>query len=1168
MDGNVHEQTFCPNLFECRTLERHVEDTTMDDTVSPFSSVSVVADNNTAPSAPQVEGSSSQFRPEKRPPAKHDVRGEEPADEMRRKGLGEEPSWAFDPDLRFKGLRLGDIFVVERFAGTARLTKSLKRTGFQAMAFDRSTKRSEGQVILQADLSNREEVSSFLDFVKLKAQQIAYIHMAPPCGTASRARGKRLRFLKAHNIKEPMPLRDDKFPDGFQWLSGSDKVRTEVANILYENTVLIAQTAIEFSIAICIENPSNSLMWKTSPFQQLLHDHSSLKFIHFHNCAHGGTRDKRTAFLTNVDWFDSLQIFCNEQHKHASWTPTVVNGRANFPTHSEAAYPEILCERIASLLKQVMLRKGAVEIATLQQQVKAPGKTLNRVILGSLPRGKHVKPLVSAFGAYVYAIGPVQADHLLQKILLSLPKGASIQSRLITAWGEVRDAVNKQIKKKVLEEKLAQLKTQQTGQQQEADLYGDLDKRFGCQPKSSYKFLCNGDVWEKDTLCNSDGTERDVCEKVTIAIPREPMDFVQKACEAGHPRSLALSLPLDLQDVVTWNRDADALDIYRHRIGFVKYWTARAVQLKEKDAEFLSRAPPHLTKILCGKRLALWQDMIEHFQYPDKDLVKDVVNGFPVTGWMPDSQVFPRDFKAPNLSVEALQHLSRGLNERVRAKVIAAAESELTKATWEETWMEIDNGDGSNASWAARFGLDQRDKVRVIDDFSVAGINYTTGLQEKLKIFGIDDIAALLAFSIDTCESDRHPTMLGKTMDLKSAYKQFGIRCADRERIRVATCRPSSSDLVLLMVNALPFAATGSVSGFLRVSMFLWFIGVIGLKLAWTSFYDDYTMISRADCSSNAAWAAECLFGLMGILYAKEGKKATSFGKTFGALGVVFDLSNICNKSFLLMHTEKRREELMETLQSLLRAGTFTSKAVERLRGRLLWYENFVCGRQANMLVAQLGKFIGQGKGEMQLSCELRETLSLLLERVQAGKPIEVCTRIFTTWVCFTDGACEEKASIGAVLVNPNGQAAYTFGAELPLDLQQSFYLKSKHPIYEVELLPVFVSTLMWGDLLSRSQVVYYLDNDAAKTGFVKGSGATEMANVIINGFCHREALLQLKTWFSRVPTHSNVGDAPSRLDFSLLDALGCARCEVPWQDICQHIWSRLSRNGAMAGRV
>ena len=215
-----------------------------------------------------------------------------------------------------------------------------------------------------------------------------------------------------------------------------------------------------------------------------------------------------------------------------------------------------------------------------------------------------------------------------------------------------------------------------------------------------------------------------------------------------------------------------------------------------------------------------------------------------------------------------------------------------------------------------------------------------------------------------------------------------------------------------------------------------------------------------------------------------------------------------------------------------------------------------------------LGKIYQPAKGEQQLTSELGETLSSLLERVRAGRPVEVCTKIFATWICFTDGACEERATIGAVLINPNGQAVYTFGGELPEDLQSTIYVSSKHPIYEVELLPVFVSVLLWGECLSRCQVVYYLDNDAAKAGFVKGYGATEMANVIINGFCHKESVLQLKTWFSRVPTHSNIGDAPSRLDFSLTDALGCARCDIPWQETSQHIWSRLSRNGAMAGRV
>ena len=172
---------------------------------------------------------------------------------MRRKGLGEEPKLVFEKGRKHCGQKLSDIYVIELFAGTARLTKCLRKQGFQAMAFDRTSKRSEGQHILEADLSNKEEVESLLSFLRLKADFIAFVHMAPPCGTASRARGKRLKFLQRHNIKEPMPLRDDRFPDGFHWLSGSDKLRTEAANILYENTVLIAQTAIELSIAICIE---------------------------------------------------------------------------------------------------------------------------------------------------------------------------------------------------------------------------------------------------------------------------------------------------------------------------------------------------------------------------------------------------------------------------------------------------------------------------------------------------------------------------------------------------------------------------------------------------------------------------------------------------------------------------------------------------------------------------------------------------------------------------------------------------------------------------------------------------------------------------------------------------------------------------------------------------
>ena len=535
--------------------------------------------------------------------------------------------------------------------------------------------------------------------------------------------------------------------------------------------------------------------------------------------------------------------------------------------HSEAAYPEILCNRIASLLKAEMLRQGALELDDLKTLVKHQSKRTNRIVLGALPRGKQIQPLVSEFGTYINVTLDVQFGEGLQQFLQRLPKGSAIQSRLLTTWGETRDAIQKQSKKKMLERKLQVLKNLKMGSAEPFNavynvaVYDDFSSSMGFETDSTFKLLTSG--------MGKHGDE--ACEKVVVTIPREPVA------------------------------------------------------------------------------------MLEYYEYPDKALIQDVVAGFPLTGWLPDSQVFSKDLGPPCMSTSTLKLVSKGINERVKAKVMATTASDLTEATWAETetelqeeWMEFDNGDGKDAAWALRFDLQQRDKVRVINDFSIAGVNHTAGLQERPKIFGIDDIAALVAYSLDSCGQADHPALLGKTMDLKGAYKQFGVRLEDRERARVATCHPTTEQFILLMVNVLPFSATGSVSGFPQVSMFLWYLGTVGLKLAWTSFYDNYTMISQVDCAMNAAWSAECLFDLLGIVFAKEGKKATSFDKVFGSLVVVLDLLCICQKSFSICHTESRRRELIDAIQDLLNADVFTSKAVEGLRGRLLWFENFICGRQAN----------------------------------------------------------------------------------------------------------------------------------------------------------------------------------------------------------------------------
>ena len=176
------------------------------------------------------------------------------------------------------------------------------------------------------------------------------------------------------------------------------------------------------------------------------------------------------------------------------------------------------------------------------------------------------------------------------------------------------------------------------------------------------------------------------------------------------------------------------------------------------------------------------------------------------------------------------------------------------KNTWEKTQEEVELGyiwpdDGADPRrffLAKRFGLVQRaGKLRVIDDCSIGGINSTVGAVEKYRVHAMDECAAFLAYLVDVTQKGRGiGGISGRTYDLKHAYKQYGISAADREVIRLAVRNPVTGGTSLFGINSLPFGASGSVGGFLRVSLAIWFLGVALFRLVWTAFFDDYTVLS------------------------------------------------------------------------------------------------------------------------------------------------------------------------------------------------------------------------------------------------------------------------------------------------------------------------------------
>ena len=76
----------------------------------------------------------------------------------------------------------------------------------------------------------------------------------------------------------------------------------------------------------------------------------------------------------------------------------------------------------------------------------------------------------------------------------------------------------------------------------------------------------------------------------------------------------------------------------------------------------------------------------------------------------------------------------------------------------------------------------------------------------------------------------------------------------------------------------------------------------------------------------------------------------------------------------------------------------------------------------------------------------------------------------------------------------------------------------------------MLLSYRVWGSKMKGAQLVVYLDSDAARHSLIRGTAGTSNGAVILEHILNPEDQLGLKTWYARVPTHSNVADDPSHL--------------------------------------
>ena len=133
--------------------------------------------------------------------------------------------------------------------------------------------------------------------------------------------------------------------------------------------------------------------------------------------------------------------------------------------------------------------------------------------------------------------------------------------------------------------------------------------------------------------------------------------------------------------------DWSARDSFVLEYASIRKWLKRASELasKEKDLhDSLDPLDPEVARVLKGKKLLALEEILNDIGFPDRHLVEK--------GWL----------------------------------------------------VEDENPDLDMPVVVRRFGLMQKSKVRVIDDFKQCGVNGSTGLHEKYVLYSMDAIAATL----------------------------------------------------------------------------------------------------------------------------------------------------------------------------------------------------------------------------------------------------------------------------------------------------------------------------------------------------------------------------------------------------------------------------------------
>ena len=974
---------------------------------------------------------------------------------------------------------------LELCAGSAKLSAAVRSTGISVVPIDHKHNRHAPRCkLVQLDLAQPHAWNQILFL--LDNYIVVACHIAPPCGTCSRARG----IPMADGSPGPQPLRSDSEPMGIKGLSYVDQMRVDGANALYDVLGKLIEELHKRNIPWSIENPTNSLLWELRFFLfAVVHG----EWIHCHACAFGGTRKKLTTFLvSDAATFQPLARLCPGDHEHEPWGYDYNAGIFN--TAKEAEYPEGMCTVYADIVQHIIQGRG---FNTNDFMAKS-----NATAPQAQKRGRRVPQLISEFlrtkSILVNSIPSLDCKKCLRHALGDIPAGCKL----------LRTEANK-------------------------GNAGDLTLCvFGCY-RSMQQFVdVSKQLWHPyDELKNlPDPLVRTLFWYLHSApsdITKQRIGCVTRWRSVGAKlRSMESELHKQMSDAVACVLRGKNILLMRHVAEEMK-WPDLAlfdemtqgfeltgnfsasgvfkpqVNIPTLSVEQLEQNSKYLRPTILGRMQITEDDELqdELLQVTETEKEKGWLDGPYSVGEV--TEMFGRQWLPVRRFAVKQKNKIRPIDD-------------FRESTLNET-----------------FGSAEKPELRTMDHVlwtMVILAQYLT-FHEHMS-FQLSDGTRL--------DGDVHPEWrrlkpVFKTtcIDLQSAYKQLAVHPNEHRRTVVTLWDKKKQQPMCYVSKVLPFGASASVHHFLRVSAFLQAAGLY-MGLCWAAYFDDYALMTHECHETSAMNAALGLFDVFGFQYSKD--KLNGFSQCTELLGVELNLEAVSSGCIKVQNKKSRVEETVGFLnQMLLERSVIVNEMPSKL-GKLQYAETQLWGRAGRLALADMRAAAASGKGVVPLDERACRAVELLKCKLLSGKPrtLQISARKKPV-IIYTDGSLEymndkQVANIGGVCILPDGHTE-VFGAEVPYELLQVWTEdgEKEHVIGLVELYAVLVAMHLWAPQIAGERLLIFVDNWPVVDALVKGVSGQATWRDVLMVFESMDEQQQSLHWIGRVSSSSNPADPPSR---------------------------------------